>query len=140
MYLLDTNVISEAIKARPSPAVVSFLQNQPLSHLYLSAISIGELEWGTEQVADSSRRATLRQWLTRTVLPDYAGRILPIDEHVMVTWSRMVMSSGRKPKQLPCMDTLLAATALHHELTLVTRNTSDFQAFGIALLNPWDAT
>ncbi|WP_135230007.1 type II toxin-antitoxin system VapC family toxin [Deinococcus fonticola] len=140
MYLLDTNVISEATKARPAPAVVAFLQGQPLSQLYLSAITLGELEWGTEQVTDPARRAALRQWLTHSVLPDYLGRILPIDEQVMVTWARMVMASGLKPKQLPCMDALLAATALHHDLTLVTRNRSDFQAFGIHLLNPWETT
>ncbi len=139
-YLLDTNIISEASKPRPAPSVVAFLRAQLLENLYLSAITMGELELGVENVTDPARRAALRHWLSHHLLTDYAGRILPIDEGVMVTWSRMVLTSGKKPGQLPCMDALLAATALHHGLTLVTRNTADFAAFKLNILNPWEAT
>lgn len=135
-YLLDTNVISEAIKPRPAPGVVNFLKSTPLTHLHLSSISIGEIEWGIEIVPDAGKRAALRQWLTHSLHPDYAGRILSINEEVMVTWARMVVSSGQKPKQLPCMDALIAATALHHHLTIVTRNNNDFTRFGVNVLNP----
>lgn len=139
MYLLDTNVVSEATRKKPAAGVVDFLRGQSLDVLYLSALTIGEVEWGIENVTESSKRAALRQWLTDDLLPGYAGRILPVDERVMLTWARMVLSTGRKPKQLPCMDSLLAATALHHGLTLVTRNTVDFAPFGVTLLNPWNA-
>lgn len=136
-YLLDTNIVSQATKTRPAPEVVQFLSDVPLSKLYLSAVTLGELEWGIEAVTDASKRAALRQWLTQTLLPAYTGRLLPIDADVMVTWARMVLSSGKKPGQVPCMDALIAATALHHGLTLVTRNESDFSEFQVSLLNPW---
>ena len=137
MYLLDTNVVSEATKKRPDAGVVEFLRLQSANALFLSALTIGEVEWGIENVSDMAKRAALRQWLSHDLLPAYAGHILPIDESVMVTWARMALATGRKPKPLPCMDALLAATALHQELTLVTRNTADFEAFGVPLANPW---
>ena len=139
MYLLDTNVISEATKKRPDSGVAEFLRLQSPNALFLSALTIGEVEWGIENVSSMAKRAALRQWLSHDLLPAYAGRILPIDERVMVTWARMALATGRKPKQLPCMDALLAATALHQALTLVTRNTADFEAFGVPLVNPWTA-
>ena len=139
MFLLDTNVVSEATKKRPASGVVQFLQAQSPNDLYLSALTVGEVEWGIENVPDRAKRAALRQWLTRELLPAYSGRLLPIDEHVMLTWARMALSTGKKPGQLPCMDALLAATALHHGLTLVTRNTADFVLFGVPLLNPWES-
>lgn len=137
MYLLDTNVVSEATKKRPDSGVVEFLRLQSPNALFLSALTVGEVEWGIENVADMAKRAALRQWLSRDLLPAYAGRILPIEEGVMLTWARMALATGRKPKQLPCMDALLAATAIHHDLTLVTRNTADFERFGVPLVNPW---
>ena len=89
MYLLDTNVISEATKKQTSPTVMQFLQGQSPADLYLSALTVGEVEWGIENVPDSAKRAALRQWLSHELLPAYAGRILPIDEGVMLTWARM---------------------------------------------------
>lgn len=139
MYLLDTNVVSEATKKQPARGVVEFLQRHPLNAFFLSALTIGEVELGIENAADSAKRAALRQWLTHDLLPAYAERILPVDENVMLTWARMVLTTGKKPKQLPCMDSLLAATALQHDLTLVTRNTADFATFGVPLLNPWES-
>lgn len=136
-YLLDTNIISQATKPKPAPEIVTFLKNTPLAQLYLSSISIGEIEWGIEVVQDAAKRAALRQWFTHALLPDYAGRILPIDQEVMITWARMVVSGGKKPGQLPCMDALIAATAIHHGLMLVTRNEQDFKEFGADVLNPW---
>lgn len=130
-------MVSEATKKQPDLGVAEFLRLQSPNDLFLSALTIGEVEWGIENVADMAKRAALRQWLGRDLLPAYAGRILPIDESVMVTWARMALATGRKPKQLPCMDALLAATALHQKLTLVTRNTTDFEAFGVPLVSPW---
>ncbi|SEJ91271.1 hypothetical protein SAMN04488058_1352 [Deinococcus reticulitermitis] len=138
MYLLDTNVISEATQPRPASGVVQFLQAQPPRTLFLSVLTVGEVEWGIENVQGGAKRAALRQWVTNDLRPAYAGRILPVDEGVMLTWARTAVATGKKPEQLPCMDALLAATALHHDLTLVTRNTADFALFGVRLLNPWE--
>lgn len=137
-FLLDTNVVSQATKSQPASNVVALLRSIPLSRLYISSIALGELEFGTEGLTDPARRARLRLWLDDTLRPDYQGRILTPDDGVMTTWARMILASGRRPGQVPCMDALLAATALHHDLTLVTRNVSDFRSFGVRVFNPWD--
>ncbi|WP_219722132.1 type II toxin-antitoxin system VapC family toxin [Deinococcus planocerae] len=136
--MLDTNVVSQATKPQPAPGVVAFLRTIPLPRLYISSITLGELEFGTEDLTDPSKRARLRLWLDDILRPDYQGRILTPDDGVMTTWARMILASGRRPKQVPCMDALLAATALHHDLTMVTRNVGDFQGFGVRVFNPWD--
>ncbi|BDP41386.1 ribonuclease VapC [Deinococcus aetherius] len=137
-YLLDTNVISETARARPQPALVQLLTTTPLSDLYLSAVTFGEVEYGVQKQTDPARRLQLRAWVDDVLLPDYEGRILPVTGDVMVTWAQLVLRSGKTPGQLPRMDSLLAATALHHRLTLVTRNAADFQALGVPFLNPWE--
>lgn len=137
-YLLDTNVISETAKARPHPPLLRLLSSIPLPDLYLSAITFGEVEYGVERLTDPAKRLSLRAWVDDALLPDYQGRILPITRKVMTTWAQPVLRSGKTPGQLPKMDSLLAATALHHKLTLVTRNTANFGTFGVSLLNPWE--
>lgn len=136
-YLLDTNVISETAKARPHPSLTRLLSNTPLSDLYLSVITFGEVEYGVERLTDPAKRLQLRAWVNDVLLPDYERRILPVTRDVMATWAQLVLRSGKTPGQLPRMDALLAATALHHKLTLVTRNTADFEMLGVPLLNPW---
>ena len=136
-FLLDTNVVSQATKRAPAPGVLAFLGRTPLADLHLSSISMGELELGVERLLDAAQRASLRTWLDGVLLPDYAGRVLAPDAGVMTTWARMVLATGKTPGQLPAMDGLIAATALHHHLTLVTRNVRDFAAFGVKLLDPW---
>lgn len=138
-YLLDTNVISETVKVRPHPSLIEWLASTPLSDLYLSVVTFGEVEYEVEQLTDPAKRLHLRAWVNGMLLPDYGGRILPVTQGVMVEWAQLVLRSGKTPGQLPKMDSLLAATALHHKLTLVTRNTTDFETFGVSLLNPWDS-
>lgn len=137
-YLLDTNIVSETAKLRPNPGLMTFLASVPLAETYLSAITAGEIEYGVERQADPTRRAQLRAWADGLLERDYAGRVLPVTREVMATWAQLVLRSGKTPAQLPRMDALLAATALHHRLTLVTRNTADFQALGVPFLNPWE--
>jgi len=135
-YLVDTNVLSELRNRRADPRVVTWMQARPRQSLYLSVLSLGEIRKGIESVADPAFRQILTDWL-EVELPNYfLGRLLSIDEQVADRWGRVQACAGRT---LPVIDGLLAATALHHDLTLVTRNVRDFSGLGIHLVNPWEA-
>jgi hypothetical protein len=135
-YLIDTNVLSELRNRRANAKVVTWMQARPRQSLYLSVLSLGEIRKGIEGVADPAFRQTLTDWL-EVELPNYfVGRLLSIDEQVAERWGRVQASAGRT---LPVIDGLLAATALHHDLTLVTRNTKDFAGLDVQLANPWEA-
>lgn len=138
-YLLDTNIVSQSAKSRPAEGVQRFLRATSLPDLFISVVSLGEVEHGIERLPEGMKRAELRSWLMFTLRPLYAGRILVVDERVMSSWAVMVARSGKRPGQLPIVDSFLAATALCHGLTVVTRNTADFQLFGVPLLNPFEA-
>jgi len=133
-YLLDTNVISELVRANPEPAVLAWFDSVPDDSLYISVLTLGEIRKGVEQVADSRRKERLRVWLEHT-LPDWLeGRLLPVDEAVAEQWGRLQAEVGRP---VPAIDSLLAATALYHGLRMVTRNTQDFDFPGLEVINPW---
>ena len=137
MYLLDTNVISELRKVGSGKAnarVVAWAQSVDTAALYLSAISLLELELGVLQVErrDPAQGALLRAWLDSQVAPAFAGRILAVDAHVARRCARLQVPDPRAQR-----DALIAATALTHGMTVVTRNTADFAATGVALLDPW---
>ena len=137
MYLLDTNVVSEMRKIRlgkADPNVSAWADSVEASDLYLSAISIHELELGVllAERRDAAQGALLRKWLTEQVLPAFAGRILDVDTVVAQR------SAGlHVPDPRPFRDGLIAATALVHGMTVVTRNVDDFHASGVTVLNPW---
>jgi len=135
-YLLDTNVLSEVRRRDPVPKVVRWLGDRPASTLYLSVLTIGELRKGIESVADGDRKLRLLDWLEVELSSYFAGRILPIDAAVADRWGRLLAQAGRP---LPAIDSLLAATALVHGLTLVTRNLRDFQHAGLQTFDPWSA-
>lgn len=132
MYLLDTNVVSELRRPKPDPAVVDWVSNTP-GEQFLSVIVIGELTRGVELMRrkDARHAAALAEWLSALV-HDYAGQILPVTAAVAVAWGRL---DGRRP--LPTNDGLMAATALVHDLTLVTRNVRDFAGTQVRLLDPF---
>lgn len=137
MYLLDTNVVSELRKAKSGKAdagVIAWAAGIPASELFLSAISVLELEMGVLLVErrDAAQGTVLRSWLDRHVLPAFADRILPVDAAVARRCARLHVPDPRAER-----DALIAATALVHELTVVTRNVGDFEATGVRLLNPW---
>ncbi|HXH72949.1 MAG TPA: type II toxin-antitoxin system VapC family toxin [Mariprofundaceae bacterium] len=133
-YLLDTNVISELVRANPEPAVLAWFDQVPDDSLYISVLTLGEIRKGIESVVDGKRKEKLRVWLEHT-LPDWLeGRLLPVDEAVAEQWGRLQAEAGRP---LPAIDSLLAATALHHGLRMVTRNTQDFGFPGLEVINPW---
>lgn len=132
-YLLDTNVVSDA-RLKRSPALMAWLRSQEIGWLGLSVITMLELEGGVrrKERSDPSGAGRLRLWLDEDVRPMVRGRILPIDERIAVAAAALHV-----PDPLPEMDALIAATALVHDLTLVTRNTRDFQRTGVRLLDPW---
>jgi predicted nucleic acid-binding protein len=136
-WLLDTNVISELRRPRPEPNVLTFIAAQSLDHLYISAVTLAEIRFGIEVVADARRRAELNAWLTHRVRPMFDGRILAVSEEVMFKW-RLLVEDGRKARHTFSQpDLIIAATALHHGLTIVTRDTKDFARARVPVLNPW---
>ena len=137
-WLLDTNILSERRKPKPQPRVTTFYDAQPLNALYISVVSIAEIRFGIELQDDVTRRAELNDWLTRTLRPAFAGRILPVTEDIMLKW-RTLMEDGRKTGHTYSHpDLVIAATALHHGLTVVTRDRSDFDKARVPVFNPWE--
>lgn len=137
MYLLDTNVVSELRKAKSGKAdagVIAWAAGLHASELFLSAISVLELEMGVLLVErrDAAQGVVLRSWLDKHVLPAFAERILPVDTAVARRCARLHVPDPRAER-----DALIAATALVRDLTVVTRNVGDFEATGVRLLNPW---
>ncbi len=135
-FLLDTNVISELVRPRPEPKVRAWTAATDETLLYLSVLTLGEIRKGIASLADSARRVALEAWLSADLSVRFAGRILSIDEAVADRWGRLSARSG-STLPLPVIDGLLAATALHHNLTLVTRNVEDVAPTGVSLFNPW---
>ena len=134
-YLIDTNVLSELRRRQPDPNVVAWMQARPRQSLFLSVLTLGEIRKGLERVEDAARKQSLLDWL-EVELPNYfVGRLLTVDAHTADRWGRLMAQAGRP---LPAIDGLLAATALQHDLTLVTRNIKDFAGLEVRLINPWD--
>ncbi|MHB8736883.1 MAG: PIN domain-containing protein [Terriglobales bacterium] len=138
-YLLDTNVLSEPLKPSPEARIQAWLAQVPASRLHISAITLGEIRRGIALLAEGSHRARLEHWMEHELREWFGGRILAIDAPVAETWGSLRVMTARLGRTLPVLDSLIAATALHFTLTLVTRNVRDFQETGVRLFNPWDA-
>jgi predicted nucleic acid-binding protein len=140
-WLLDTNILSEIRKPRPEPKVVIFVSGTPLDELYVSAVTLAELRFGIDLLSQgSTQRANLSQWLTNTIRPMFNDRVLPVTEDIMFRW-RVLMEDGRKSGHTFSQpDLIIAATALQHGLTVVTRDRSDFDKARVPVVNPWDAS
>jgi predicted nucleic acid-binding protein len=136
MYLLDTNVVSELRKTHADQRVKAWAGGVPPANLFLSAITVLEIETGVLQIErrDKKQGAALRHWLDGQVLPAFAERVLPVDVAVALQCARLHV-----PNRMADGDALIAATALVHGLIVVTRNTDDFKSAGVGLLNPWQA-
>ncbi len=135
-YLIDTNVISELIRPRPEPKVLAWFDATPDEALHISVLTVGEIRKGAEKLADKARRERLRLWLENEVPRWFEGRILPLTLAVAERWGRLLAQLEKTPTAI---DSLLAATALHHELRIVTRNERDFVFPGLEVVNPWVA-
>lgn len=138
-YILDTNVISETIKPKPTRSVLTFIEKQTLQTLFISSVTLAEIRYGIERQPDPNRRGQLNDWLTHRVRPLFEGRILPVSEDVMFRW-RLLVEEGRKANHTFSQpDLIIGATALQFGLTLVTRNTVDFERTRVVVHNPWTA-
>jgi predicted nucleic acid-binding protein len=137
-FLLDTCTVSELTRPTPHPHVAAWFDTQDGTALYLSVLTIGEIEKGIAALPTGRKRRTLTTWLA-TLRSTHAARILPIDSAVATLWGRMTAQIERRSGSLGVIDGLIAATALHHGYTVVTRNVPDFAATGVALLNVWQA-
>ena len=136
-YLLDTNVISELTKLRPESKVVSWFQATSEDLLYLSVFTIGEIRKGIDSLPRGNKRALLESWLANDLVLRFAGRILEVNLDIAERWGLISAQAKIAGAPLAVIDGLMAATALHHNLTLVSRNTKDVQVAGINTLNPW---
>ena len=133
-YLLDTNVISETVRARPDDNVMRWLDGLPPEQLFVSVLSLGEIRKGALLVQDTGRRSRLLEWLENDLAQWFDNRVLPVDARVAALWAALLAEANNP---LPAIDSLLAATAKAANLTLVTRNVRDFERMQVNVLNPW---
>ena len=133
-YLIDTNVVSEGRRKRGDPRVAAFMRNLEGEPVFISVLTLGELRKGAEMRRRNDARgaAALDQWIAE-IEARYSERMLSVDRPIAEAWGRL---AAMRPRQV--VDTLIAATAMVHDLTLVTRNTRDFADTGVALVNPWE--
>jgi predicted nucleic acid-binding protein len=137
--LLDTNVLSELRRPNPEPRVVAFIRAQALERLYVSVVTLAEIRFGIERLVDPLRRAELNAWLTHRVRPMFEQRVLPVSEDVMFAWRLMVEEGRKSGHTFSQPDLIIAATAKHFGLTVVTRDTGEFERARVPALNPWRA-
>ena len=136
-WLLDTHVVSELRRLRPNARVRAFVASRPLEELFVSTVTFAEIRYGIEAIGDPIRRAELNDWLAHKVRPMFDQRVLEVSEDVMFKW-RLLVEEGRKVgPTFSQPDLMIAATALHHGLTVVTRDTGDYGLARVPLFNPW---
>jgi len=136
-FLLDTNVVSEWVKPFPNAGLTAWLAAVQEDTTFLSAVTIAELRYGIERLPSGKRRRQLDEWLTAGLLPRFDGRVLPVDALVADACGGLMARSERLGRRMEAMDGCIAATAQLHQLTLVTRNSSDFSCVLSSVLNPW---
>jgi toxin FitB len=138
-FLLDTNVPSELTRPESDRQVEKWLDEAADERLFLSVVSLGEMFKGLTILPESKRRQELQRWIDDTLRPWFNGRILPVTESIAERWGILAGECQRKGRGLTMADGLIAATALEHDLTIVTRNVRDFADLGIGVFNPWTA-
>jgi toxin FitB len=136
-YLLDTCLISELVKKEPNPAVVNWLDEQDEQNLFLSVLTLGELQKGISKLTAGTRKDELQAWAGHDLVERFAGRILDVNLETALFWGRLHGESEQKGERLPVMDSLIAATATAHGLIVVTRNVKDIERCCVRVCNPW---
>jgi predicted nucleic acid-binding protein len=137
-FLLDTNCISELVRNKPEPRVLEWMEAADESLLYLSVLTLGEIRKGVAGLPRGKRQTQLEMWLELDLQARFSGRILSIDAPIADRWGLMAAEAKGKGRALSAIDGLLAATALQHSLTIVSRNISDFANTQVPTLNPWE--
>src|SRR5215831_19351932 len=138
-FLLDTNIPSEAIRSHPEQRVDHWINSRDDESLYLSVVTIGELRRGLTILPDGKRLARLQDWMDNDLIPLFSERILPVTRAIAERWGVLSGQRHRAGRPLSMADGIIAATALEHQLTLVTRNVKDYAGLGLTIFNPWDA-
>ena len=133
-YLIDTNVLSELRRKEPNVGVAEWFSQRPATTLSVSVLTLGEIRKGIDMLPDNDRKFALLDWLEVDLPSFFIGRILAVDISVADRWGHLIAQAGRP---MPAIDSLLAATAIHHGLKLVTRNVHDFEFTGLEVINPW---
>jgi len=136
-WLLDTNVLSELRRPRPDRKVIAFVEAKPLELLFVSVVSLAEIRFGIERIASLDRRADLNDWLAHRIRPMFGQRALPLSEDVMLRWRQLVEEDRKTGHTFSQPDLMIAATALHHGLTIASRDTKDYARARAPFINPW---
>lgn len=136
-WLLDTNILSELRRPRPERKVLAFVASRPLELLYVSTVTLAEIRFGIELVPNPVRRSELTDWLTHKVRPMFEQRALEVTEDVMFKWRLMVEEGRKSGHTFSQPDLVIAATGLHHGLTVVSRDTSEYAKARVPVFNPW---
>ncbi|WFS25156.1 type II toxin-antitoxin system VapC family toxin [Rhizobium rhododendri] len=136
--LLDTNVLSEVTKPRPAECVLNWLHGLDEDRTFISIVSIAEIRRGVALMDIGRKRDALDTWLTHDLPQRFDNRIIPVEAHLALAWGDLMALAKRSGRGLASMDGLIAATAVARDLTLATRNTKDFEGFGIDLVDPWE--
>ena len=137
-FLLDTNCISEVVRLKPDPRVMAWIEEVEEGLLYLSVLTLGEIRKGLAALPQGKRRSRLETWLEVELQARFSGRILSIDAAVADRWGLIAARAKSTGKGLSTIDGLLAATAIHHNLTIVSRNAGDFTNTQVPVVNPWE--
>lgn len=136
-YLLDTCVLSEFTRRKPEEVVIRWVDGIDEDNLFISVITLGEIQRRIERLSESPRKTGLLAWMNTALIERFAGRILPLDAGTLLIWGSLTVRLERLGQPLPVMDSLIAATALQHSLVIATRNLADFAPVGAQLTNPW---
>ncbi|HEX3740912.1 MAG TPA: type II toxin-antitoxin system VapC family toxin [Terriglobales bacterium] len=136
-FLLDTNVVSEWVKPLPNQGVIAWTADVDEDRVFLSVVTLAEIRYGIERMPPGSRRKRLAEWLEQELPLRFEGRIIGIDATIADVCGKVVAHGEDRGKRMEVMDAFLAATAEVHQLTIVTRNTSDFETVTPNILNPW---
>ena len=138
-YILDTCVISEMVKVKPDHHVIGWIRLQDEENLYLSVITIGEIQKGISKLADSQKKKEqLQNWLSKELRDRFKTRILEINYAAAKIWGKVLGDCEKRGIALPAIDSLIASQAILHNMTVVTRNISDMEPSGVMLYNPWN--